>query len=87
MVPVSFILVLGKASFGNMGFPSKNDRGFIQKSIDSARGHYLRPSGQLLFGRSVSSLLASKVTQSFTSKGDPRNAKLIVCTARQGQKI
>ena len=31
------------------------------KGIDSARGHYLRPSGQLLFGRSVSSLSASQV--------------------------
>ncbi len=31
------------------------------KGIDSARGHHLHPSSRLLFGRSVSSLSASKV--------------------------
>ena len=86
-VPITVGCCSGFYPGGILHHPSKNDRGFIRER-HSARGHYLCPSGQLLFGRSVSrTRLASKVIQSFTSKGGPQNGKFIVCTARQGRKI
>jgi len=66
--------------------PSIVKRQRLHRERHSARGRHLRIP-VTAFRQSVSRIrLASKVTQSITSRGGSRNRKLIVCTAGRDKK-
>ena len=57
-----------------------------EKGMDSARRHHPHPSSRLLFGRSVSSLSASRVTSLPPAGQLTKREVIIVCTGGAGTK-